>query len=344
MRRLTCRSSRSSSRRPARSRISGIELAPVVDDDADGRAAAQRRLRPRQHGRDPRDVLLDRRLARSARGGAELALAPVVEPEQLVGVAMLLVVVDQARIRRRGDRRRRTGRRARARARPRAGRPRRGAGRARPRTPRSGQPCRPGSASGTCRRSRPAGRCAGACGTSTRPAAARAGSRGRSASSAAPSAPRGRARPAARPGSRTPGSASGSGAARPRPAARTSRARSPVGSSLDTPSRPATSRTSAASVSSSCSRVLTEIRSALKAAMSTPTASYPDSSACTSVVPEPANGSSTRPPGRTYRSSSASTSCGTNLPRYGCSRWTCFVRSRSGSSRSDQESARSSSP
>ncbi len=30
--------------------------------------------------------------------------------------------------------------------------------------------------------------------------------------------------------------------------------------------------------------------------MSTPTASYPDSSACTSVVPEPANGSSTRPP------------------------------------------------
>ena len=30
-----------------------------------------------------------------------------------------------------------------------------------------------------------------------------------------------------------------------------------------------------------------------------------------------------------------------NLPRYGWSRWTCFVRSRSGSSRSDQESSRS---
>ena len=31
----------------------------------------------------------------------------------------------------------------------------------------------------------------------------------------------------------------------------------------------------------------------------------------------------------------------TNLPRYGWSRWTCFVRSRSGSWRSDHERARS---
>src|SRR3954452_18267597 len=31
-----------------------------------------------------------------------------------------------------------------------------------------------------------------------------------------------------------------------------------------------------------------------------------------------------------------------NLPWYGCSRWTCFVRSRSGSSASDQERSRSS--
>ena len=45
--------------------------------------------------------------------------------------------------------------------------------------------------------------------------------------------------------------------------------------------------------------VLTRIRSALNAAMSTPVASRSLSSACTSVVPEPANGSSTRPPGRT---------------------------------------------
>ena len=51
----------------------------------------------------PVDVLLDRGLARPSRSRAELPLAPVVEPEQLVGVAVLLVVVDQARIRRRGD-------------------------------------------------------------------------------------------------------------------------------------------------------------------------------------------------------------------------------------------------
>src|SRR5579884_1460612 len=30
-----------------------------------------------------------------------------------------------------------------------------------------------------------------------------------------------------------------------------------------------------------------------------------------------------------------------NLPWYGCSRWTCFVRSRSGRSRSDHERSRS---
>src|SRR6266511_1508582 len=79
----------------------------------------------------------------------------------------------------------------------------------------------------------------------------------------------------------------------------------------------------------------------LKAAMSTPVASCPDSSAWTSVVPEPANGSSTRPPVGTYRASSASTSCGMNFPKYGWSLWTCFVRSRSGRSRSDHESSRS---
>ena len=62
-------------------------------------------------------------------------------------------------------------------------------------------------------------------------------------------------------------------------------------------------------------RVLTRMSRQLKAATSTPTASCPDSRHWTSVVPEPANGSSTRPPGATYRSSSASTSCGTNFPR-----------------------------
>ena len=51
-----------------------------------------------------------------------------------------------------------------------------------------------------------------------------------------------------------------------------------------------------------CRRVLTRISRRLKPATSTPVASRPDSSDCTSVVPEPANGSSTCPPGTTYRS------------------------------------------
>ena len=35
--------------------------------------------------------------------GTDLVLAQIVEPEQLVGVAVLLVVVDQSRVRRGGD-------------------------------------------------------------------------------------------------------------------------------------------------------------------------------------------------------------------------------------------------
>src|SRR6266545_4418729 len=88
-------------------------------------------------------------------------------------------------------------------------------------------------------------------------------------------------------------------------------------------------------------RVFTYISRQLKAAMSTPVESCPDSSACTSVVPEPAKGSSTRPPTVTCRRSNSSTSCGMNLPRYGCRRWTCFVRTSSGRSLSDHESSRS---
>src|SRR5207244_6541841 len=47
------------------------------------------------------DVRLDRRARRARLGGAELELTAVVEAEQLVCIPMLLVVVDQARIRRR---------------------------------------------------------------------------------------------------------------------------------------------------------------------------------------------------------------------------------------------------
>ena len=49
------------------------------------------------------DVVLDRGPTRAARRPAELEVTPLVDAEQLVGVAVLLVVVDQARIRRRGD-------------------------------------------------------------------------------------------------------------------------------------------------------------------------------------------------------------------------------------------------
>ncbi len=51
----------------------------------------------------PGAVRLERRERRPRCGGADLPLAPVVELEQLVRVAVLLVVVDQARIRRRGE-------------------------------------------------------------------------------------------------------------------------------------------------------------------------------------------------------------------------------------------------
>ena len=72
-----------------------IQPTTVVDDDADRRAAAQCRFRAREHGRDPGNVLLDRRLARTPSRCPELALTTVIEPEQLIGVAVLLVVVDQ---------------------------------------------------------------------------------------------------------------------------------------------------------------------------------------------------------------------------------------------------------
>ena len=67
---------------------------------APGRTASRTRGDTR---RDPGGVLLDRGTARAACRGADFALPPVVEGEQLIGVPMLLVVVDQARIRGRRD-------------------------------------------------------------------------------------------------------------------------------------------------------------------------------------------------------------------------------------------------
>src|SRR5579872_5761946 len=80
-----------------------VEVAAVVDDDQDGSAAAERLAGAGEDGGDALDVGRDRGLARAARGGAELELAQVVEVEQLVSRAVLLVVVDQPRIGRRGE-------------------------------------------------------------------------------------------------------------------------------------------------------------------------------------------------------------------------------------------------
>ena len=80
-----------------------IEVAAVVDDDAHRGLGRQVLSCVREHGGDAVDVGLDRLPADTPCRPSELALPALVQAEQLVGVAVLLVVVDQARIRRRGD-------------------------------------------------------------------------------------------------------------------------------------------------------------------------------------------------------------------------------------------------
>ena len=81
-----------------------VELPPVVHDDDHRRVRAQARSALRRSTRAIAvDVLVDRAPARPASRGAELALAPVVEAEELVRVAVLLVVVDETRVRRRRE-------------------------------------------------------------------------------------------------------------------------------------------------------------------------------------------------------------------------------------------------
>ena len=185
---------------------------------------------------------------------------------------------------------------------------------------------------------RPARR-AGACGTSTAPSAAPAGSRGRSARCAAPNARHARARPAARPRARSRSTSDPEERGAPRPRCGANQSAHVRASSA------ALSRSSASSRAQRVAEVVLERRRGCSAAVLTRIEQAVErgdvdagrveavSSAWTSVVPEPANGSRTCAPGaRTWRSSSASTSCGTYLPRYGWSRWTCFVRTRSGSS------------
>ncbi len=89
---------------PASPEDLGVQVATIVDDDASRARRARATLRRRRSTREmPATYSSIARPARATRGRTELALAAVVEPEQLVRVAMLLVVVDQPRVRRRRD-------------------------------------------------------------------------------------------------------------------------------------------------------------------------------------------------------------------------------------------------
>ena len=103
VRRLTCRSWRSTSLRPARRRISGYRSRRSLTTTQTRPPTVERAPRVREHLGDTGDVLLDRGAAGAARGAPELEVAALVEAEKLVGVAVLTVVLDQARIRRRRD-------------------------------------------------------------------------------------------------------------------------------------------------------------------------------------------------------------------------------------------------
>src|SRR6476661_198475 len=80
-----------------------IELAPIVDDDHDRGASPQDGPGVQQHLDDPVRVSSQGSTRVAGGGCADLELASIVQPEQFVRVAMLLVVVDQARVRRGGE-------------------------------------------------------------------------------------------------------------------------------------------------------------------------------------------------------------------------------------------------
>ena len=88
---------------PRRGKNIGVEAPPIVDDDQDRGAGLERRAQILEHRSDSLRVVRERCPRGAARGRPQLLLAQIVEPEQFVGVAVLLVVVDQARVGRRGD-------------------------------------------------------------------------------------------------------------------------------------------------------------------------------------------------------------------------------------------------
>ncbi len=71
-----------------------VEIPTVVHDDDHTRATTQRRRGALEHASHAFRVLRDRALRRTA---SQLERSAVFEVEQLVRVAVLLVVVDQAR-------------------------------------------------------------------------------------------------------------------------------------------------------------------------------------------------------------------------------------------------------
>src|SRR5437868_6929733 len=75
-------------------------LKRVVDDDQDRRARTQRLACAGEHRRDSFAIRGDRKPARPAGRRAELEATQVLELEQLVGGPVLLVIVDQPRVRR----------------------------------------------------------------------------------------------------------------------------------------------------------------------------------------------------------------------------------------------------
>ena len=98
--RLTWRSSRSSRRSLARSRISEYNPRRSFTTTQTGAPWIEPAACVREHVRDALDVRLDRSAADASRGTTELLGPAFLEPEELVRVAVLLVVIDQPGIRR----------------------------------------------------------------------------------------------------------------------------------------------------------------------------------------------------------------------------------------------------
>ena len=165
-------------------------------------------------------------------------------------------------------------------------------------TPSGARACRGDTARGTCPPPRPDGRFDGACGTSTALVGGRVGTRGRSGSCAGPSERRARARPSGRPRARSLEDDLGSARALLRRVARTS----PPGSRAAGVAIVRGEIPSVAHLLLQPERVVAGGLDAHQQAVEGGRRRLrrrrsPTRAPATSVVPEPAKGSSTRPPG-----------------------------------------------